>query len=84
MNLSFWNGPIMLRPKFMKKWVIWRKNYTQINKDCLSSSYVINTLDNVDKDIVVVPIDKATVPIDKAKFMPLLLLENWDWIKTHL
>ena len=37
-----------------------KKLYTNKHKDCLSSSYVINTLDNVDKDIVVVPIDKAT------------------------
>ena len=36
------------------------KLYTNKHKDCLSSQDVINVLDNIDKDFVAVPIDKAT------------------------
>ena len=35
------------------------KLYTNKHKDCLSSPDVINALDNIHKDFVVVPIDKA-------------------------
>ena len=36
------------------------KLHTNKRKDCLSSPDVINALDNIHKDFVVVPIDKAT------------------------
>ena len=57
--------------------------------DCLASPDVKNALDNTHKDFVVVPIDKATGNISNIgnivkDFMPLLLLENWDWTITHL
>ena len=60
------------------------KFYTNKHKDCLSCPYAINALDNINKDFVVVLIDKATdnIALVCKKFMPLLLLENWDWIET--
>ena len=36
------------------------KLYTNKHRDCLSSPDVKNALDNIHKDFVVVPIDKAT------------------------
>ena len=57
------------------------KLYTNKHRDCLSSPDVTNALDNVHKDFVVVPIDKATGNIAfgcKRFYAPLLLLENWD------
>ena len=45
----------------MKEWVIWQVHYVQINnRDCLSSPDVKSDLDNMHKDFVAVPIDKAT------------------------
>ena len=54
--------------------------YTNKHMDCLSSPDVKNALDNIHKDFVVVPIDKATgnIALVCKYFMPLLLLENWD------
>ena len=48
--------------------------------DCLSSPDLKNALDNILKDFVVVPVDKALVILLLLVkyFMPLLLLENWD------
>ena len=56
------------------------KLYTNKHRDCLSSPDVKNALDNIHKDFVVVPIDKATgnIALVCKYFMPLLLLENWD------
>ena len=55
------------------------KLYTNKHMDCLSSPDVKNALDNIHKDFVVVPIDKADILFLFVKdFMHLLLLENWD------
>ena len=50
------------------------KSYTNKHRDFLSSTDVKKALDNIHRDFVLVPVD----------FMPLLLLENWDWTITHL
>ena len=42
----------------MKEWVIWQINYIQINIRIVKN--VKNALDNIHKDFVIVPIDKAT------------------------
>ena len=56
------------------------KLYTNKHMDFLSSPDVKNALDNIHKDFVVVPVDKATgnLLLFVKDFMPLLLLENWD------
>ena len=48
------------RPPPYPTLVTYQINYKQINMDCLSSSDVEIALDNIHKDFVVVPIDKAT------------------------
>ena len=56
------------------------KLYTNKHMDCLSCPDVQNVLDNIHKDFVVVPIDKATgnIAFVLKDFRPLLLLVNWD------
>ena len=52
------------------------KLYTNKHRDCLSSPDVINALDNIQKDFVVVPIDKASgnIALVCKRFFCLLLL----------
>ena len=62
MNLSFWNGPTMLRSKLINERISYLTNklYTNKHMHCLTSPDVKNALDNIYKDFVAVPIDKAT------------------------
>ena len=59
-SLSFWNGPIILRSKLMKQWVLWQINETQIN---IETPDVKSALYNIHWDFAVDAIDKATVNI---------------------
>ena len=69
------------------------KFYTNKNRDRLSSPDWKYASDNISKDLLLVPIDKATGSIALVSkrfygtvitdFKPLLL-ENWDWVLTHL
>ena len=62
------------------------KLYTNKHKDCLSSPDVINALDNIHKDFVVVPIDKATgnIALVCKRFYASVITREMGLNKTHL
>ena len=77
-NLSFWNGPIMLPIWLMKEWLIYRISHIYDHTDHLLSKVINNALNNVRKDFVVVPIDKGIgniTPVWK-RFHTFLLLKS--------
>ena len=60
-NLSFFEWTNNVKVKINdRRSRLTNKLYTNKHKDCLSSPDIINALDNIHKDFVGVPINKAT------------------------
>ena len=60
------------------------KFYINKRKDCLSSPDVINALDNIHKDFVVVPTDKATgnIALSCQRFYASVITRELGWNKN--
>ena len=64
-NLSFQNGPMMLRININEKFTHFANQLrSNKHKDCLSSPDVQTALRNLHKNFVIIPVDNATGNID--------------------